>query len=170
MIQYISELGLPKEYSKKKKFELLTAMIIPEDNWKDTDIKWPINYDLQRMYLTIEEASKAAIIKALEENEKKSLNNDYIAIAVFTYPALYLNDTPLARDTMDNAIDCNWDEKTLSFDFTIRKIRNKISEYGWEDLHISTLKIDNCEAIKNDDNKWVITNLNMYPVVDMTTF
>ena len=31
MIQYISEFGLPKEFSKKKKFELLIGMFIPKE-------------------------------------------------------------------------------------------------------------------------------------------
>ena len=34
MIQYISEFGLPKEFSKKKKFDLLVGMYIPKDEWK----------------------------------------------------------------------------------------------------------------------------------------
>ena len=35
MIQFISEFGLPKEFSKKKKFDLLVGMFIPNDEWKN---------------------------------------------------------------------------------------------------------------------------------------
>ena len=52
MIQYISEFGLPKEFSKKKKFDLLIGMFIPQTEWKDKEIDWNINMDLQKVFLT----------------------------------------------------------------------------------------------------------------------
>ena len=61
MIQYISEFGLPKEFSKKKKFDLLIGMFIPKEEWKDQQIDWNINMDLQAVYLTIEDCSRNVI-------------------------------------------------------------------------------------------------------------
>ena len=58
MIQYISEFGLPKEFSKKKKFDLLIGMFIPQTEWKDKEIDWNINMDLQKVFLTVEDCAR----------------------------------------------------------------------------------------------------------------
>ena len=48
MIQYISEFGLPKEFSKKKKFDLLIGLFIPQTEWKDKEIDWNTIYEKTR--------------------------------------------------------------------------------------------------------------------------
>lgn len=168
MIEYISEFGLPKEFSKKKKFDLMIGMFIPKDQWNDIDIKWPINYDLQKVYLTVEECSKATLEKALNEGiPEDTLKNGYIAIAMLTYPTTYLNEVPLARDVLNHTIDCEWDKDTLSFNFTIRMPNAPTGEYSWEDLNITTLKVDSLTSIE-EDGKYKIASFNVYPVLDIT--
>ena len=168
MIQFISEFGLPKEFSKKKKFDLLVGMFIPKDEWKDKDVKWNINLDLQKVYLTIEECAKATLESALNNGiSENDLKNGYIAIAMFTYPTQTLNEISLARDVHNNSIDCEFDKGTISFNFTFRRPNPAINEYGWEELNVSTLKIDSFTS-KNEDGKYSITSFNVYPVIDAT--
>lgn len=173
MIQFISEFGLPKEFSKKKKFELYVGMYISNDEWKDTELQWNINLDKNRVFLTVDECVKYTIKNLLIDRLKNSnsidnaldtilsdITNGYIAISAFVYPTTTLNYIPLTRDPQNNTIDCNWDQNTLSFDFTFRD--NK-----WEDLNVSTLKIAEVDA--NVENETIqITKCNVYPVVDVT--
>ena len=44
MIQYISEFGLPKDFSKKKKFDLLIGLFIPQNNVSNRNITFSIYY------------------------------------------------------------------------------------------------------------------------------
>lgn len=169
MIQYISEFGLPKEFSKKKKFDLLVGMYIPKDEWKSVDLMWPINYDIQKVYLTIEECAKAVLEKSLNDGISiDTLKQGYIAIAAFTYPTTYLNEVSLARDTHDNPVDCELDKDKLSFNFTIRTPLNYSNQHGWEELGINTLKIDTINT-KEEDGKISVISFNVYPVIDNTT-
>ena len=162
MIQYISEFGLPKEFSKKKKFDLLVGMYIPKDEWKSFDLMWPINYDLQKVYLTIEECAKAVLEKCLNDGISEStLKQGYIAIAAFTYPATTLNETPIARDPHNNPIDCEFSKDTLSFNFTFR-------DSIWESISVSTLKIGSIATIMEENGHIKITDFNVYPVIDNT--
>ena len=169
MIQYISEFGLPKEFSKKKKFDLLIGLFIPQTEWKDKEIDWNINMDLQKVFLTVEDCARDVLDHLLNEGKTPDeLKDSYIAIAAFTYPATYLNDVALARDTHDKPIDCELDKDKLSFNFTIRVPLNYSSLHGWEDLGISTLKIDTINT-KEKDGKIIVTSFNVYPVIDNTT-
>ena len=167
MIQYISEFGLPKEFSKKKKFELLIGMFIPNDQWKTSELKWDINLDKTRVFLTVNECAKYTIECVLNSHTcddatklMDAIQNGYIAIAAFEYTTSALNTIPLARDPQNNIIDCNWNAEMLSFDFTFRD--NK-----WDELTISTLKIDSVEA-EVIDNCLRVTKFNVYPVIDAT--
>lgn len=169
MIQFISEFGLPKEFSKKKKFDLLVGMFIPNDEWKNKDIDWKMNSDIHKVYLTIEECAKATLENALNNGVSEDiLKNGYIAIASFTYPTTQLNEIPLARDPYDNPIDCEWNKDTLSFNFTFRKSNHHNHSNAWEELSISTLKVDSFTT-KCEDGKYCITSFNVYPVIDNTT-
>lgn len=168
MIQYISEFGLPKEFSKKKKFDLLTGLFIPKDEWKSTDISWKVNSDMQKVYLTIEECAKATLEEALDNGVSEDvLKNGYIAIAAFTYPTPQLNEVPLARDALDNALDCEWDKDTLSFNFTFRSLGSQSN--SCEGISISTLKVDSLTATETEEGNHKIIDFKVYPVVDMTT-
>lgn len=168
MIQYISEFGLPKEFSKKKKFDLLTGLFIPKDEWKSIDIGWKVNFDLQKVYLTIEECAKATLEEALDNGVSEDVvKNGYIAIAAFTYPTPQLNEVPLARDTLDHALDCEWNKDTLSFNFTFRGLGTQGNT--WEEISISTLKVDSLTATETEEGKHKIIDFKVYPVVDMTT-
>ena len=60
------------------------------------------------------------------------------------------------------------DKDKLSFNFTIRVPLNYSSLHGWEDLGISTLKIDTINT-KEKDGKIIVTSFNVYPVIDNTT-
>ena len=162
MIQYISEFGLPKEFSKKKKFDLLIGMFIPKEEWKDQQIDWNINMDLQAVYLTIEDCSRN-VIDTLLNNGKTAddLKYSYIAIASFTYPATSLNDIALARDPQNHAIDCEFSKESLRFNFTFRG-------NPWESISISTLKIGNITTVMEDNGHIKVTDFNVYPVIDNT--
>lgn len=168
MILYISEFGLPKEFSKKKKFDLLTGIFIPKDEWKSVDIRWQVNSDLQKVYLTIEECAKATLEEALDNGvSEDALKNGYIAIAAFTYPTSQLNEVPLARDTLDHPLDCEWNKDTLSFNFTFRSLGGQGN--NCEGISISTLKVDSLTATVTEEGKHKIIEFKVYPVVDMTT-
>lgn len=163
MIQFISEFKLPKEFSKKKKFDILVGMFIPANSWKDSsqEINWEINLDCNKVYLTIEECAKSAIETALNSGiDPKIINDGYIAIAAFTYPATALNEIPLCRDPHNNPVDCNWNSETLTFNFTFL-------DTVWEEINVSSLKIGSFNTAE-DDGKIKVISFNVYPVVDMT--
>ena len=162
MIQYISEFGLPKEFSKKKKFDLLIGMFIPQTEWKDKEIDWNINMDLQKVFLTVEDCARDVLDHLLNEGKTPDvLKDSYIAIAAFTYPATTLNETPIARDPHNNPIDCEFSKDTLSFNFTFR-------DSIWESISVSTLKIGSISTIMEENGHIKITDFNVYPVIDNT--
>lgn len=165
MIQFISEFKLPKEFSKKKKFDILLGQFVPANCWKDpnTEIKWDINIDSQKVYLTIDGCAKATIEHALNSGiDEKAIKDGYIAISGFTYPTTSLNEIPLYRDPLYNTpVDCEWNPEEVSFMFTFKDTK-------WEEINISTLKIDSLETTTNDNGFIKILSVNMYPVVDMT--
>ena len=162
MIQYISEFGLPKEFSKKKKFDLLIGMFIPQTEWKDKEIDWNINMDLQKVFLTVEDCARDVLDHLLNEGKTPDgLKDSYIAIAAFTYPATILNETPIARDPHNNSIDCEFSKDTLSFNFTFR-------DSIWESISVSTLKIGSIATIMEENGHIKITDFNVYPVIDNT--
>ena len=170
MIQFISEFGLPKEFSKKKKFDFHIGMFIPNNEWSNTDVNWSINIDLQKVYLTIEECAKVAIENALNNGVSEDIIKDgYVAIAMFTYPASYLNEVPIARDTQNHPIDCEWNKDKLSFNFTFRTLLSEGIEKVCESINISCLKIRSITT-KCEDGKYIIASVDMYPVIDNTTF
>lgn len=165
MIQFISDFKLPKEYSKKKKFDLLIGKFIPADSWKDqdTEIEWNINTDCEKVFLTMEECSKFALTEAINSGiDTKIINNGYIAIAMFNYSTTALNEIPLCRDPKNNfnAIDCEWNPEDFSFNFSFNGTK-------WEDLNITMLKVGSVE-ITDQDGIIKIASFNVYPVVDMT--
>ena len=162
MIQYISEFGLPKEFSKKKKFDLLIGMFIPQTEWKDKEIDWNINMDLQKVFLTVEDCARDVLDHLLNEGKTPDeLKDSYIAIAAFTYPTTTLNETPIARDPHNNSIDCEFSKDTLSFNFTFR-------DSIWESISVSTLKIGSIATIMEENGHIKITDFNVYPVIDNT--
>ena len=162
MIQFISEFGLPKEFSKKKKFDFLIGMFIPQNEWKDKEIGWDINMDLQKVFLTIEDCARDVLEKLLNNGmTEKELKDSYIAIAAFTYPSNILNEIPLARDPQNHPIDCEFSKDTLSFNFPFR-------ENKWESISISTVKIGSITHIVEDNGHIKITDFNVYPVIDNT--
>ena len=162
MIQFISEFGLPKEFSKKKKFDLLIGMFIPQNEWKDKEIKWDINMDAQKVFLTIEDCARDVIERLLNEGKtSEELKDSYIAIASFTYPTTVLNEISLARDPQNHPIDCEFSKDTLSFNFTFRD--NK-----WESISISTVKIGSISHNMEDNGHIKVTDFNVYPVIDNT--
>lgn len=165
MIQFISDFKLPKDYSKKKKFDLLVGKFVPADSWKnqDTEIEWNIDTDCEKVYLTIEECSKAVLTEAFNSGiDPKIINNGYIAIALFTYPTTSLNEIPLCRDPKIhfNAVDCEWNPEEFSFKFSFNGTK-------WEELNISMLKVGSVDTTKQD-GIIKIASFNVYPVVDMT--
>lgn len=162
MIQYISEFGLPKEFSKKKKFDLLIGMFIPQTEWKETEIDWNINMDLQKVFLTVEDCARDVLDHLLNEGKTPDeLKDSYIAIASFTYPTTTLNETPIARDPHNISIDCEFSKDTLSFNFTFR-------DSIWESISVSTLKIGSISTIMEENGHIKITDFNVYPVIDNT--
>lgn len=162
MIQYISEFGLPKEFSKKKKLDLLIGLFIPQTNWKDDQINWFVDEDLEKVFLTIEDCARDVLDKLVNEGKTPDeLKDSYIAIASFTYPITALNETPIARDSHNNPINCEFSKDTLSFNFTFRDTK-------WEAISISNLKIGSISTIMEENGHIKITDFNVYPVIDNT--
>lgn len=164
MIQFISEFKLPKEFSKKKKFGLLIGMIVPNDSWKnsETELKWNINLDHQKVFLTIDECIKYTIESALNSGvDAKVIREGYAAISEFTYSATDLNEISLHRNPHNEALDCEWNPDDTSFMFTFR-------DTTWEDIVVSSLKVDSLETAVNDDGFIKVVSFTVHPVVDMT--
>lgn len=162
MIQYISEFGLPKDFSKKKKFDLLIGLFIPQNNWTNEQINWAVNEDLEKVFLTVEDCARDVLEKLLNDGKTPDeLKDSYIAIASFTYPATSLNEIPIARDPQNHPIDCGFSKETLSFKFTFRGTT-------WESLSVSNLKIGSITTIMEDNGHIKITDFNVYPVIDNT--
>lgn len=166
MIQFISEFKLPKEFSKKKKFDLMIGQFIEADSWKtiENGINWKINMDNQKVFLTVDACVKNALEEALNAGvSEKTLKEGYVALSGFTYPTYELNEIPLLRDPHNTAMDCEWNPDETSFNFTFRDTK-------WEEINLSTLKVDTFEFTKTDDGLFKIISFNVYAVVDMTKF
>lgn len=156
----ISDFGLPKSFSKKKKFDLFHPNFIPDDKNKKT-YDWVINKDLIKVFFTLEDA----VHHIVNQLDAQNLPKEYICagivpIAQFTYPVNILTDFPIACDPHNNPIDPEFDEKTLSFNITIR---NKPSIN--EKLHLFLVKIDDF-AVNEEEGKRVISDITFRGVIN----
>lgn len=123
MQTYLSDFGLPKDFSKKKKLSLTLAKFVPVNSSQKSKTQtwsWEINTDLARVYLTIEDAVLAAIKAAAAEGySEKEIKQGVVGILSMEYPAHIFNDFPVATAPDGTVIDAAFDQKTLSFNVTL---------------------------------------------------
>lgn len=162
---HFADFNLPKEFSKKKKIDLMIGKFFPKDTPGDKELEWDIGMDTQKVFLTTEQCCREVLEKCIHEGmTRKELIDSYIAITYFKYPLEILNEVPLRRDPMDHPIDCEFDENTLSFLFTFRN--NKT----FEDISIAIVRVK--DVVLGEDEKALTTlqSFTVYPVVDFTRF
>ena len=156
MITYLNELGLPKEWSKKKKVSLYLCRYFSKDTPTD---EFDINADCERVYLTIDGAVTATITNLLNAGvEVDAMKTGIFAIVELTYVTADLNSTPLYHDPIGNALDPKFDSETLSFNFTS-------AGKNYSEMALSMSKVTDV-TVEMKDMKYYIRHISMRAVIN----
>ncbi|MCM1214076.1 MAG: hypothetical protein NC548_06100 [Lachnospiraceae bacterium] len=156
MVTYLSELGLPKEWSKKKKLPLYICRYFSNDA-PGTDFE--INADCERVYLTIDGAVTSVVTSLLNAGvEVESMKTGIFAIVEISYSSTELNSCPLYHDPIGNALDPDFDKSTLSFNITTNGKTHT-------DMTLSMTKVTEV-TVEMVDGKYKISNISMRSVIN----
>lgn len=151
MMTYISDFGLPKDWSKKKKLNLTVAEFVPKNVTKTGVEKheWTINLDTNRVFLTIDEALVNAIEQAmnLHKYTVEEIKEGVIGVLTLLYPTQIFNDFPVRMDVEGNPLDPEFDKKRLSFYVTLR---NRTEEQSHMDLCV----VDSFTVEEDPETGW----------------
>ena len=64
---HFADFNLPKEFSKKKKIDLLIGKFFPKDTPGDKELEWDISMDTQKVFLTTEQCCREVLEKCIHE-------------------------------------------------------------------------------------------------------
>ena len=159
MMTYISDFGLPKDWSKKKKLNLTIAEFVPK---QDNKHEWRVNLDTMKVFLTIEEALVDAIEQAINlyHYTEAQIKEGVIGVLTMLYPTQTFNDYPVRVDVHGVPVDPEFDKKKLSFIVTLRGREE-------EDSHMDLCVIDSFETVTDPETGWVTPkNIKVHGVVN----
>lgn len=160
MYTYLSDFKLPKEFSKKKKLQLTVAEVVPKKGDQNYgEWSWKLNTDLTRVYMTIEEAVKGAIIRATHDkrfSSPKDITDGAIAVLTLEFPVNIFNDFPVASKANGDVIDADFDPDTLSFNVTLQ------GRFA-ENSHLDILAIDEFKLDVEHDK---VVSMKLHPIVN----
>ncbi len=156
MITYLNELGLPKEWSKKKKLPLYICRYFSNES-SGTD--FDINADCERVYLTIDGAVTDRIISLLKSGvDVDSMKTGIFAIVELNYSTIDLNSTPLYHDPLGNALDPEFNKDNLSFNFTTNGKTHT-------DMTLSMTKVTDV-VVEMENMEYKIPSISMRSVIN----
>lgn len=165
MLTSISEFGLPKEYSKKKKFQFYISNFIP-DVGKNTTINWEINPDEMRVFFTIDECLRDSLNRLFngtyeiaDANAMTDVTNGYFIIAEITYSASALSTRPIRQKPDGTPVDPEFNKDNLSFIATLTDIPR-------EEMLMSVFKVDSFSTKTDETGKTFVDDFKMHKVVN----